>query len=134
MYINPAQEGLALMVRGKIGAPCGFGEAVFGQSQYGEVVKEAGIYQMRYPLESGVGSPYNKKKSKIQVRMRHYWPTNPNSPAQQTGRAKFKAGMQAWGALTDEEKAPWYAKEKKVRKRANALFMKAYMLDRELKP
>jgi len=133
-YINPAQLGLALQVRGKIGLPNGYGESIFGYSQYADKNPYSGVYQMRYRNLLPLGYLPDKKSAKIQVRMRYSWPYNPKTVIQQATRTKFQSGMQAWGALTPAEKEPWIRKGMKLRTRGNALFMKKYMLDEPLNP
>lgn len=66
--------------------------------------------------------------------MRYYWPSNMYDRPQQAYTTKFHEAMTAWKALTDEEKAPWVAKAIKFHQPRPNLFVKAYMLDRELEP
>jgi hypothetical protein len=78
----------------KLGFPNCFGQIQFGWSRFGERNDYAGYYQMR-PRPGGA----------ILVKMRHYWPTYTNSPTQQNQRSTFRGGVQAWQALTLEQKA-----------------------------
>ena len=132
VYINPAQLGTGLQFRRKCGHPNGFATSVFGMTYFGDDNKRSGIYQMRYRLNSTMPFSYNKKSCKIQVMMRHYWPTNPNSEAQQPGRTKFAEGMAAWVALSPDEKQAWTDRAKKRGTWGHSYFLSKYMLDQPL--
>jgi len=56
-------------------------------------------------------------------------PRNPQTPAQQANRMKFRAAMQAWNALTEEERAPY---EKTASQRSlygKNVFVRRFMRD-----
>ena len=122
-----------LSMRGKVGLPGGFGEIVFGLSQFGLNNPIAGVYQRRYRLKKDPPFTLDKNHAKICIRAKYYWPSNMFSRPQHSYCTKFKSAMTAWGALTKEEKQPWIDKSLKLHTRGNGLFVKAYMLDRELK-
>ena len=123
-----------LSYRGKLGRPNGIGNFVLGHTRLGEENTYTGVYQRRFRESDPVHHIYNKNVSKICVKMRYYWPSNMFTRPQHSYCAKFKLAMIAWGNLTAEEKDPWNRKGRKLQTRGNGLFVKAYMLDRELKP
>ena len=127
-------KAMALSMRGKFGLPGGFGEIVFGLSQYGLDNPYCGVYQRRFREKNPLTHELNKGASKICIRMRYYWPSKMYTRPQHSYCAKFRLAMIAWGALTKEEQIPWNNKARHLHTRGNALFVKAYMLDRELKP
>jgi hypothetical protein len=95
MAIVDAYSGLfSFGQHGKFGLPNGFGRLMFGWSKFGYGEEKAGYYQKR-KLKSGGGH----------CRLRHYWPKNPQTVAQQAHRQKFANAVLAWHGLTDEAKA-----------------------------
>lgn len=91
--INLAEYGLAGEIRGKIGANSAYGYDGYGGFKYGAGAKFFGIWQVRTRFDK-----------RVQVKMKYYWPTNPQTEAQQAWRAIFSAGVSAWQALSEEAK------------------------------
>ena len=56
-------------------------------------------------------------------------PNNPQTPAQQANRNKFKDAMTAWSALSADEKAKWESKAYRRDLAGKNLFVKAFILD-----
>ena len=54
-------------------------------------------------------------------------PRNPQTPAQQANRMKFKAAMQAWNALTTEEREPYEKTAAQRRLYGKNVFVKKFM-------
>jgi len=75
-----------------------------------------GIYQMRMT-----------KRGKIPFRMKFYRPYNPQSPAQTAQREKWYAAVEAWSALTPEEKAVYNVEGRKLLKRGYDYFRSLHM-------
>jgi hypothetical protein len=132
--LNQYSRVASLSFRGKFGLPGGFGEIVFGLSQYGLEHPCAGVYQRRFREKNPLTHELNKKVSKTCVRMRYYWSKNMYTRPQHSYCSKFRDAMTAWGALTAEQKAPWIKKAIQLHLPSPNLFVKAYMLDRELVP
>lgn len=90
----------ALELRGLLGRSNGCGRAVLGATDCGIDYESAGIY-MRRPRKGG----------QIIVRMRHYFPNNPKTPAQLAQQQKMRSAVSAWQALTDSERDFWRRKK-----------------------
>ena len=117
-----------------MGIPGGFGDVMFGVSKFGYFDPKNGVYQMRYPLKPGMVYTYDKTKSKIAHRIRYTISTNPRTEGQQVNRGKFLSGMEAWKALSSDQKKLWYKKARPRGMPGTSLFMREYMLDRDLNP
>lgn len=100
VVVDLGEEAKAIEIRGALGLPNGFGEVYYGWSEFGDYLEPAGFYQRR-----------PRKTGQIIVRMRHYFPRNNQWENQQAWRGVFADGVDAWKALTDEEKLVW--KDKK---------------------
>lgn len=86
-----------------------------GKPEYDDPLNVYGIYQSRMTQQG--------KKS---FKLRFYTPTNPQTAPQQANRAKFAAAMTAWKALTDEQKAPYTIRAKKLGMFGRNLFIREY--------
>lgn len=75
-----------------------------------------GIYQMR-----------QTKKGKVPIRMKFYVPTNPRTAPQQAQRVKWYDAVNAWGALTDEQKAVYNSEGRKRRQRGYDYFRSLHL-------
>lgn len=91
--INPTDEAIADQVRKKLGRSSEYGQRLYGNFEYGEQNNKFGIYQIR--------SRYGKQ---VMVKENFYWPTNPQTEAQQANRQKYTDGIVAWQGLTSEQK------------------------------
>jgi len=114
--IKRIEEFPALMVKGKIGRPCGVGAFQCGWSFLGDYFLESGIYRRN-------GRWHN---SKI-VKMKHYRPTNPRTVLQQQKRSVFADGVNAWKLLTETEKEVWRKKRSPAKRSGFNRFMSVYM-------
>jgi hypothetical protein len=61
------------------------------------------------------------------VRLRPYWPTNPQTTAQQTRRTVFANGIAEWQSLTSEQKAVYNKSGTKVGRTGMNLFMREWL-------
>jgi len=95
---------------------CGYGASVFGKAEYGSDNIRWGIYQRRK----------NNGRTSY-CRMKFYFPKNPRSGPQQSWRAVFIAGMNAWAVLTDEQKEVYNQRARKYRMHGVNLFMKEWL-------
>ena len=95
-----------------------FGSAIFGDSFFGDYLRLSGIYQMHYCREG-----------KFHLRMKFYQPKNPQSPDQQANRGKFGEAIDAWQALTPEEKESYNQKAIGKKMSGYNLFLRECMLD-----
>lgn len=62
----------------------------------------------------GIYRTTNTGNGRVVQKMPFYTPTNPNTPAQQAQRLKFKNAMIAWQSLTTEQKNE-YTRRAKIR-------------------
>lgn len=86
-----------------------------GRPEWDDPLGVYGIYQRR-KMKSGKGY----------IKMKFYTPTNPQTEPQQANRTKFADAMSAWGALTPEEKAPYYERAKRRQMKPWGLFVREY--------
>lgn len=94
----------------------GFGASKkLGRPEWADPLGVFGIWQMRMT-----------KRGKVPIKMKFYTPTNPQTEAQEANRTKFAAAMSAWGALTDEQKAVYTARAKKIQFFGWNLFIREY--------
>lgn len=106
----------ALDIRGKFGQPNGFGEAVFGWSEYGDDNEFAGYYQLR-----------RRPSGNYLVRMRPYWPTNTETEARRAWRNVFASGVSAWHSLTAETKQEYNKRKYPTGQSGFTRFMSEYL-------
>lgn len=90
--LSTKQKFIALETRGRIGRPSTFGRAHCGFNLLGADDSLFGTYQ-KARFATG---------REISLRP-FYWPTNPQSVAQQANRGKFSAGVVAYRALTTDQ-------------------------------
>jgi hypothetical protein len=109
----------APMVQKKLGRPSLLGEFVLGWSWLGHRNDYAGIYQKRHNF---------KENRVLPVKERFYWPTNPQTPTQQSWRETFADGMQEWASLTPEERAWYNNRALLLNLHGVNLFMREYLL------
>lgn len=82
-------EGLySIKFTKKVGLPNGFGWIRPGWSVFGDSNVFSAYYQTR-----------PRPKGFIHVKMKPYWPNNPQTAPQQAHRATFAEGVEAWHAL-----------------------------------
>lgn len=96
---------LAMTIRGKL-----------GKEGDPDPLNVHGIYQMR--KMGGMKQP---------LKMVFYAPTNPQTVPQQANRQKFADAMAEWGTLTEEEKAPYIFRAKKLYMIGYNLYVREYM-------
>lgn len=101
---------------GKFGFSGGFGLIRPGIARYGFYSDLAGVYQRR-----------KTKIGKRGIRCIFYITSNPQTPAQQANRMKFRDGMLAWQALTPTEKQKIIYSAKRARIAPQSYFLKQYM-------
>lgn len=114
--LNPKQKLDSFSARKKVGLPNGFGDIVFGYSQNGEDNPFAGIYQRKKTL-------FGYKTSK----MKFYRPPLGRTPAQDLLRLKFSAACSGWNDLTNEEKAFYNEKGKKLKLYGRSVYISEFM-------
>lgn len=100
VVVDLGEEATMIEIRGRLGRPNGFGELYFGWSDFGDWFEQAGIYQKR-PSKNG----------QYIVKMKHYWPAIVYHENQQIWRGVFADGVDAWKALTTEQKEVWKQKK-----------------------
>lgn len=122
----------SIETRNRFGRPNGLGFMTCGVTFLADENDMAGIYQKRrasgYKFDNLTGvlgamilgqnqlaTPYLKKIndnyfSTSICRMRHYFPINRRTEAQQTWRSYFALVLSTWQSLTQEEKNIWNAK------------------------
>jgi hypothetical protein len=103
-------------VRGRVGLPVELGNFWCGWSVLGDDDTGSGIYQRR-PRQGG----------QIIVKMRHYWPNNPQYEDQQAWRGVFADAVSAWQALTTEQKLEWKKKKWPRKMTGYNRFLRAYL-------
>lgn len=106
----------SLQQRGKFGAPGGLGNHRLGWTLLGYFNKLSGYYQKRKLKQGG----------KV-CRLRHYWPKNPQTIAQQANRARFAQAVNAWRLLTPLEVAKYNKRGAKRNMEGFNLFISEYM-------
>lgn len=104
-------------IKGKLGAPSAYGTRNYGAFDYGAGAEEIGIYQVR--------TRFGKR---VQVKEKHYIPTNPQTGPQQAWRQVYADSIVAWQTLTDEQKAVYTEKAKGKNMSGYNLFQKEYLL------
>ena len=77
----------------------GYGDSVFGVSEYGNRILLSGIYQTR-----------KTTKGIVYYRSSYFIPKNPRTENQQAWRQVFQEGAQQWQLLSDEQKKIWNEK------------------------
>jgi len=115
--VEKGSHGMGLEIRGKVGAPSAYGSAGYGIFSYGAGAKNFGIYQIR-----------SLDGKQIQVKMKYYHPTNPQTESQQANRQKYADGVTAWQGLTNEQKEVYNERAKHNKLSGYNLFLKEYLL------
>lgn len=105
----------------------GFAFIRFGHSAFGASCFAGGVYQKRVTGYNRYGRNPERVRRAYYVRVRYYRPTNPNTPAQQTNRNKFKAAMEGWQALDPAEKQEYRKRAQKLSTRGYCLYISEYM-------
>jgi hypothetical protein len=103
-------------IRGRLGKPNELGATFCGWSVLGDYSPLAGLYQRR-----------PRKTGQIFVRMRDHIVPNPQTPAQQAWRAIFSSGVNAWQALTAEQKQVYNKKKWPRHMIGFSRFMREYL-------
>lgn len=93
VIISGVKEGLGVKIRKKLTASSAYGVRGYGAFHYGAGANFHGIYRVRH-----------RWGKIIQEKLPFYFPTNPQTEAQQTNRQKMNNAVVAWQALTDEQK------------------------------
>ena len=114
--INVAEYGLGVQIRKKITAPSAYGVKKYGAFHYGAGAKFHGIYQVR--------TRYGKQV----VKEEHYWPTNPQTEAQQAHRQKMTDAVAAWQVLTDNQKEVYNIRARYKKYSGYNLYLREYLL------
>lgn len=96
---------LCLKQRGIVGRSCGFGNGRFGSTWLGDNRFFSGIFQKRVTGYNQTGRIAGRPRRTYYVRMKSYRPSNPNTPAQQAARQKFRDALNGWTLLTAVEKS-----------------------------
>jgi len=110
------QTLVSILPRGRFGFSGGYGFASFGRCRYGSKSEYAGVFQRKVTLKG------------IKVsRMRFRWGANPQTVAQQSWRAVFTAGWEAYALLTPPEKVVLSKEGRKYRMSGPNLFMRRWL-------
>ena len=125
--INTTTDTKADLVNKKFGRPNGFGSISLGESWLGDDTPAAGIYKIisiRPPWRESITSKANKT---INIKTEFYMQLKPRTANQQACALKFKNGMTAWKALTEEQQAVYNQNAKKLRMQGKNLYMREWM-------
>lgn len=134
-----ATEHLAgFQLVGRLGKAYEYGEAIFGESYYGEEETTkfkneygAGEYgDIFYGQTNNIWGLYQRRHSNGKQtisRLKFYTPTNPKTASQQSWRSNFTAGMTAWGNLTNEQKAVYNERAKAKHLHGVNLYLREYL-------
>lgn len=117
VVIKKGELGIGVEIRGKIQAPSSYGTRGYGAHEYGAGAEFFGIYQVR-----------TRFGRRTQVKMKLYWPTNNQLPAQQAWRAIFSAAVAAWQDLSAAAKAVYNELAKYKNYSGFNLFLSEYLL------
>lgn len=98
---RPSSKILGIKVRKILTGSSAYGVRGYGAFHYGAGADFHGIYRVRVILGKST-----------QEKMDFYIPANPQTPGQQNWRAKLRAAVIAWLALTDEQKEVYNKKAK----------------------
>lgn len=149
VVVERGKESLSCEIWGKIGKPNGLGRFMLGFSNLGEHFPFAGYYNRRRTSKSiylgtnfgigkmqlgacyfGLNSMFAKipgTERRLTTRMKHYYPTNPQTEAQQNWRAIFANGVAEWHSLTAEEKLYYNRLKYPARQSGFTRFMSKYL-------
>ena len=107
----------SIQVRKRLGRSSEYGQKIYGKYQYGQYNPMYGIYQVRTQ-----GGKQQTIKSVF------YIPANPQTPTQQTNRAKLTTAVSAWQALTPEQKEAYNEKAKYKNLSGYNLYLQEHLL------
>jgi hypothetical protein len=103
-FVTYPQQILGLKIRKRLGLPNQCGWAICGWSQCGDVNQFSGVYQQRrkrignnHTWRIGDPKPHNFMQKPA-------WPSNVYHENRQIWRNQFKVAVEAWQALTSEQK------------------------------
>jgi hypothetical protein len=126
--LEALQEIPAATITGLFGKPTGFGQMMFGWSQYGRYNPHTGIYQRRHVRLDQPSYAINKHKAKKSFKIAPYWPSNPRTVGQQAHRSKFADAVAHWQGLTIEQKGEYNRKAGSSRRIGYTLCLREYLL------
>ena len=114
---TPTTRPYSLQVRKRLGRSSEYGQKIYGKYQYGQYNALFGIYQVRTQggKQQTILSPF-------------YIPSNPQTAAQQTNRAKMTAAVLAWQGLTPEQKEVYNQKAKYKNLSGYNLYLQEHLL------
>lgn len=115
--IARVKTGLGVKIKKKLTASSAYGVRRYGGFHYGAGADTHGIYRVMTILGK-----------QTQVKEKLYWPTNPQTEAQQANRQKYTDGVVAWQALTPEQEAVYNKKAIGKRMSGYNLFLQEYLL------
>jgi len=116
MLVTGMQQLMSLQPKGTFGFTSAVGFARCGYSKCGASKEYGGIYQRKKTLKGWRVS-----------RMRYYRPSNPQTETQQSWRAVFTAGWEAYNLLSPEEKVLLYTQAQKYGISGPNLFMRRWL-------
>lgn len=129
----------SVKARKRLGKFNQYGQQQYGFSNYG--TEDVKIYWARdedgNPIETEelpatvVNGVYKSEKiggKRVTTRYDLYITRNPRTEAQQENRAKMTAAVEAWQALTDEQKEPYRTRASRRNFSGYNLFLREYML------
>ena len=108
---------ISMTARKRVGLPNRYGWIIYGWAQYGVDDDNAGVYQVR-----------PTKTKRVHVKMRFCWPINRQTEPQQLNRGKFALAVEAWQALSAEQKAVYNQRAVPLHFFGYHLFLREYML------
>ena len=136
--VGATQRGNNLGIYGRVGKGYKFGQRVYAKQRYGveEHYNEGSEYGVReygdflYGEVGNMWGIYQRRHNKGKViysKLKFYRPNNPKTVPQQNWRAVFTGGMLAWKNLTNEQKAEYNERAKKISLHGVNLFMREYL-------
>ena len=126
--IEGIEKGISMSVGKRLGRHREFGRGMFGFSIFGEGEEYIESSGGKKIYLSGIFRRDNVTGEVKYYREPYYIPKNPRTETQQANRQKMTDGVQAWQALTDEQKAVYNKNAIGKRMSGYNLFLKQYLL------
>jgi len=137
--VDPIDIAIANKIKKKLGHAWGYGKKIYGQNRYGAKaiisgqgqygIKNYGITKYGDAIEKhGIYYIRIKNNKQVIVKRNFYWPSNPQTEAQQANRQKYANAIVAWQNLTDEQKEIYNETARYKPYSGFNLYTKEYML------
>ena len=122
-FIGHFEKIPAFVIRKRLGRPNKCGWAICGWSQCGDINEYSGVYQQRRNRQwNGMGGFIISQRQRNFI-MKPAWPTQPASAARDAQQSKFITALQAWQALTNEQKSVYNTIASRRSRRGYVYFM-----------